>query len=382
MKITQCGLPTETAVTSRVSLGHLERHLHHLALGTVHGDLGRHERAAAHLDGDHVHPSVRHVAAALHPPAHGVHREGVALGVAVVVEVLGEDAQAVARLLRLAAVRDSGCAGRSPRRPRPAPGAGCRPSPRPSCDRRSASTCAGRERGRQIRAVDDDVVVAEPVALRERDHARHHTFPSARNQSRRRSRRPPHVAGQPVPPTSRRSAPARPAAAPGPRRGATRRVLARPRAAAPVHERARSPPRSAGPPPAPRRRDRGRSRGRTRSPRRSRPTALQDIAREEQADAVHRRHLGHGGRGASAPPRGSARWSGPRSGRRAGAAARRRGRPARCRRRTPARRCSRSSQRGSRISVSLCRKQSSSPVASCAPWLSARMSPTFSSLRW
>ena len=53
--------------------------------------------------------------------------------------------------------------------------------------------------------------------------------------------------------------------------------------------------------------------------------------------------------------------------------------PLAARRRRP--RASRASAESS-ISVSLCRKHRASPRASAAPWLRARMSPTFSALRW
>jgi hypothetical protein len=109
---------------------------------------------------------------ALDHTALGVHRERVALGVTVVAQPLGKDAQPVARLLGLAAVRiedaqaEIGASGGHQHQD--AIGAD---TPVPVTD---ANDRGFREVERQVVAAQDDVVVAEPVALGERDrrHAR------------------------------------------------------------------------------------------------------------------------------------------------------------------------------------------------------------------
>src|SRR5439155_19205768 len=89
----------------RRAVTELERHADHIAIGTVHRDLGRPERRVPHLDGDEAHAAALDAALALDDAALGVDRERGLLRPTVIPEILGEDAQAVARLLRLAAVR-------------------------------------------------------------------------------------------------------------------------------------------------------------------------------------------------------------------------------------------------------------------------------------
>src|SRR5205807_9910752 len=107
------------------------------------------------------------VTGALDHPAPGVHRERVALGVAVLAQPLGEDAQAVARLLGLAAVgvedaqAEIGAGGGHQHQN----AVGADP-PVPVAD---ADDGGLREIERQVVAAQDDVVVAEAVALGERD---------------------------------------------------------------------------------------------------------------------------------------------------------------------------------------------------------------------
>src|SRR5205085_10585430 len=77
------------------AVGELQRYRHHVAVGPIHGNLGRAEGGAAHLHDDELHAAAAHAALALHHAALGVHGEAVLLGVAVVAQPLGEDAQAV-----------------------------------------------------------------------------------------------------------------------------------------------------------------------------------------------------------------------------------------------------------------------------------------------
>src|SRR5206468_3766891 len=154
----------------RGAVPELERHAHDLAVGPVHRDLRRAEGGAAHLHGHEAHAPVAHVALALDDAALGLHREGRRLRAPPVPEVLREDPEPVAGLLRLAPVRVEDAeaevgaqAGHAEEDP-----VGADP-PVPVTDRPDR---AGGQRLAQIGLVDDDVVVAEAVALRKRDHAR------------------------------------------------------------------------------------------------------------------------------------------------------------------------------------------------------------------
>src|SRR4029450_1867129 len=89
----------------RRAVAELKRHADHVTIRAVHRDLGRPERRVPHLDGDEAHAAALDTALAFDDATLGIDRERGLLGAAVVPEVLGKDAQAVARLLRLAAVR-------------------------------------------------------------------------------------------------------------------------------------------------------------------------------------------------------------------------------------------------------------------------------------
>ena len=164
--MTQCGLPDRDRGDGEPLAIHVEREAHRLPRGAGHGDLGRHEGAATHLDGDEVHAAVHDVTAALDAPALGRHREDLALRVAVIPEVLREDAQAIARLLRLAAVRVQDAQPEV----RPVPRRHEEQDPvRAGAPVAVADTLdlARADGPRQIRLAHHDVVVAEAVALRE-----------------------------------------------------------------------------------------------------------------------------------------------------------------------------------------------------------------------
>ena len=189
VKITQCGLPTDTAVMSRVSPSTCSGTATTSRSGPFIGISGatKVQRPISTVT-RFIRPSTTWQRA-LDPPALGVHREGGLLGVAVVVEVLGEDAQPVARLLGLAAVRVQDAQPEI----RPAP----RRGQQQDAVRAHAPVAVADARdlrrgqaGRQIGRVDHDVVVAEPVALREGDHARDDTARGAASQSRRRAGSP------------------------------------------------------------------------------------------------------------------------------------------------------------------------------------------------
>ncbi len=148
----------------------LERHLDHVAVRPVHRDLGCREGAVPHLDRDEVHTSVDDVALALHAAALGVHGEDRFIDVAMVPEVLGEDAEPVPGLLRLASVGIQDAESEGSARP----GGHLEEDPVGAHAPVAVADAHGlpnRERGRQVVSVDDDIVVAEPVSLDERDHA-------------------------------------------------------------------------------------------------------------------------------------------------------------------------------------------------------------------
>ena len=148
----------------------LERHPDHLAVGSVHGDLGRREGAASHLDRDEVHAPVDDVAVALHAPARGIHGEHGLLDVAMVPEVLGEDAEPVPGLLRLAPVRIQDAQSEVSARP----GRYLEKDPvgaHPPVAVADAHGLPDRQRCGQVISVDDDIVVAETVTLDKGDHA-------------------------------------------------------------------------------------------------------------------------------------------------------------------------------------------------------------------
>src|SRR5207245_614181 len=133
------------------------------AVGSVHRDLRRAERGAAHLDRHEVHPPVPDVALALDEAAFRLHREGRRLRPPVIPEVLREDPEAVARLLRLAAVgvedAETEVGARAGHEQEDPVGAD---PPVPVADLLAR---AGGQRLVQIRLVDDDVVVAEPATV-------------------------------------------------------------------------------------------------------------------------------------------------------------------------------------------------------------------------
>src|SRR5262249_61286898 len=83
----------------RCAVAELERHADHVTVRAVHRDLGRPERRVPHLDGDEAHAAALDAALAFNDAALGVDRERGPLGPAVVPEELGENAQAVTRLL-------------------------------------------------------------------------------------------------------------------------------------------------------------------------------------------------------------------------------------------------------------------------------------------
>src|SRR5262249_43640896 len=147
-----------------------ERDADHVAIGTVHRDLGRPERRAPHLDGDEAHAAALDAALALDDAALGVDRERGLLRPAVVPEELGEDAQPVTRLLRLAAVRVEDTQAEIGARARHQEQDAIRAdAPVPVAD---PADRLGRKRAWKIALVHDDVVVAEPVSLHERNHDR------------------------------------------------------------------------------------------------------------------------------------------------------------------------------------------------------------------
>src|SRR5262249_23517249 len=109
-------------------------------------------------------------ALALHETALRIHREGWLLRASALPEVLREDPEPVAGFLRLAAV---GVEDAQPevgaRRGHEQENAVRADAPVPVADTRNRFR---RERRAQVLLVDDDVVVAEPVTLREGDHGR------------------------------------------------------------------------------------------------------------------------------------------------------------------------------------------------------------------
>jgi hypothetical protein len=246
---------------------HVERDADRLAGGAGHGDLRRHERAATHLDGDEVHAAIDDVTAALDAPALGRHREDLALRVPVIPEVLREDAQAIARLLRLAAVRVQDAQPEI----RPVPPRHEEQDPvraRAPIAVADPLDLALPDRLREVRLVDHDVVVAEAVALHEWDHERLLAPVRGKHRSYTRRHRLRTSLGSRWCATWWQSGGGRRGAAADPRPIGR----ARPRPCGYRRRdgrRARRPPRSASPPRARQRTGRGRTRAETRSPRRS-----------------------------------------------------------------------------------------------------------------
>src|SRR5262249_32803646 len=137
---------------------------------TVHRDLRRPEGRPAHLDSDEPHAPALDAALALYEAALRVDREGRLLRAPALPEVLREDSQPVAGLLRLAAVGIEDAQPEVGARRGPEQENAVRAdAPVPVAD---AGDRLGRERRAQVLLVHDDVVVAEPVALGEGDHGR------------------------------------------------------------------------------------------------------------------------------------------------------------------------------------------------------------------
>src|SRR5436309_3044115 len=86
------------------AVGELESDADGFRAGLTHRNLRRAKRRAADLDRDALHASVADVTVTFDEAARRLHREPVGAGVAVLAEVLREDAEAVPRFLRLAAV--------------------------------------------------------------------------------------------------------------------------------------------------------------------------------------------------------------------------------------------------------------------------------------
>ena len=168
MKTTQWGFPTDTRGHGEEAVAHLERDAHDLAIRAVHGDLRRAEGGVAHLDGHLVHAPAGEVAHRLDHAALRLDPHGRLLEAATLPEVLREDPEAVAGLLGLAPV------GIEDAEPHVGDARG-RPEKDPVRADAPVAVADPADRGRAQREVDvpllhDEVVVPEPVPLRESRH--------------------------------------------------------------------------------------------------------------------------------------------------------------------------------------------------------------------